>query len=266
MANAGGEQPIIIKKKKAGGHGAHGGAWKIAYADLVTAMMAFFLVMWIIGLDEKTKVGIAEYFNNPSSFGMNKPSSRHVLDMGKQPVTADGQMDKNEEPEANLDLEAARRLEATLDSQVRSNPGIGDHRRQVTIAKDKDGLRIELADSGGASFFTADGRLRPEGAQALAIASNQIINAKSRILIEGHHDPVPGSSGKALALSSARAQAVAEALVGLGYPAERILQVIGVGANRLKFPANPSTPANRRVVIVIPYQLKTDKEATFGPS
>lgn len=259
-------QPIIIKKKKAGGHGSHGGAWKIAYADLVTAMMAFFLVMWIIGLDEKTKVGIAEYFNNPSAFGMNKPSSRHVLPLGKQPVSAPGQMDKNEEPEANLPYEDAKRARTGIEETYKGDQTLGAIRAQTSVTLGKDGLRVELADSGGASFFAADGSLTAAGRRAVEAASNIIINAKSRVQIEGHSEATPGRSAAALDLGGQRAAAVAKALIDAGFPGDRILSVTSLGATKLRFPDQPATPANRRVVILVPYKVQTDRESTSGPA
>jgi chemotaxis protein MotB len=259
-------QPIIIKKKKAGGHGSHGGAWKIAYADLVTAMMAFFLVMWIIGLDEKTKVGIAEYFNNPSAYGMNKPSSRFVLPLGKQPQTTKGQLDKNEEPETNLPYDDAKRVLATTRETVQAEGSLGSLREQVVVAMGKDGLRIELADSGGASFFTADGQLRPEGRKAVERVAPILINTKSKIDVQGHAEARPGQSELPWRQGSERAGAVVRALTAAGFPGDRIHSVVSYGATQLRSPQNPTSPANRRVIILVPFKIQYEREASAAPA
>ncbi|MFM2091125.1 MAG: hypothetical protein RLZZ127_1614 [Planctomycetota bacterium] len=259
-------QPIIIKKKKAGGHGSHGGAWKIAYADLVTAMMAFFLVMWIIGLDEKTKVGIAEYFNNPSAYGMNKPSSRFVLPLGKQPQVTKGQLDKNEEPETNLPYDDAKRVVATTRETVQAEGSLGPLREQVTVNLGKEGMRIELADSGGASFFSAEGQLRPEGRKAVERIAPILINSKAKIIVQGHAEAAAGSTETPWRQGSERAGTVVRALTAAGFPADRIHSVTSFGATQLRFPQNPRTPANRRVVILVPFKIQYEREASAAPA
>ena len=96
------DQPIIIKKKKGGGHGHHGGAWKIAYADFVTAMMAFFLVLWIVGLDVKTRNGLAEYFANPGAFKIDYRSSPYIMKTDGRPPVMNDKVEQASRPRPTL--------------------------------------------------------------------------------------------------------------------------------------------------------------------
>src|ERR1043165_1164566 len=150
MADA--QPPIIIKKKKHG-HGHHGGAWKLAYADLVTAMMAFFLVMWIIGLDVNTKQGIANYFNNPGAFKASFAASRNVLQMdGKPPPQAEEVVGKDLTVKY-IDFQWARALQLMLEERRRTDPAFKEHSAFVKVAITDKGLRIDLIENQAGVFF-----------------------------------------------------------------------------------------------------------------
>ncbi|HEX3133559.1 MAG TPA: flagellar motor protein MotB, partial [Planctomycetota bacterium] len=131
MADA--QPPIIIRKKKHA-HGYHGGAWKLAYADLVTAMMAFFLVMWIIGLDINTKQGIANYFNNPGAFRASFSASRNVMQMDGKPPPQPEEVVENDLTVKYIDFQWARTLQLLLEERRRVDPAFKDYTNNVKVA------------------------------------------------------------------------------------------------------------------------------------
>jgi chemotaxis protein MotB len=264
MADDKKKQPIIIKKKKAGHAGAHGGAWKIAYADLVTAMMAFFLVMWIIGMDVQTKQGIAEYFQNMSARAINEPASPNVIKMhGSPPVRP-----RNKPPvprDANMDEQNAKIVNSQIDSLLSSSPQMERLRPGVEVQISETDMRIEFNDGGSESVFAADSaQMRPEGKRLVEGVAAILRRLRAKVEIEGHgstRGPTGGAGGLAQGIweiSTARAVAVRGVLATSGIGEERVLMVKGLGDNKLKMRDDPINPANSRVVIVVPYDVETD--------
>ncbi|MCX8039750.1 MAG: flagellar motor protein MotB [Planctomycetota bacterium] len=252
------KQPIIIKKKKGGHGGHHGGAWKIAYADFVTAMMAFFLVMWIIGMDIKTKQGIASYFQNLSARATHNPASPFIVNLqGAPPVRP--QPEPVKPRDSNLDKQAAKMIAQQIESMIAASPQLERLRGNVSVEIGDREMRIELADTVSETLFIAGGtQLRPEARRLIEGVAVILQRYRSKFVIEGHSEArgASGGTGQNLwELSTGRAVSVRGALAAAGISDERILEVKGLGDTRLKRRDDPLSPANRRVSIVAPYDI-----------
>ncbi len=279
-----GDQPILIKKvKKGGGHGHHGGAWKVAYADFVTAMMAFFLLMWLLGTTSKAKLeGLAEYFTDPSSLSRLPPGGdagilrgTSVLDPSfMQAVSASpfdvappaapdepGAVEPADElaaafaPVGDTAASADAQVEARLRQALAERADLGALREQLEVVRTPDGLRIELLDREGlAMFASGSDRLSPEARQLLAVVAGAVAAGGGRLSIRGHTDSRPfaaGSGSDNWRLSSDRANATRLALVALGLPPGRIAEVIGKADTEPRLPERPEDPGNRRISILL---------------
>ena len=283
------DRPILIKKvKKVQGHGHHGGAWKVAYADFVTAMMAFFLLMWLINTtDPEQKRGIAEYFA-PSSVSATSSGSGGLLggtslgdDVGakgagsnsmieqlappapESPEDAGQSSDLASASEAALRAEIARREAAdfasaaeSLRQAMQSMPELAELSKQLIIDQTPEGLRIQLVDQEGRSMFE-NGSSRPNPrAQTLLRAVARVINRlPNRISISGHTSAVAGSNRASAPgdwpLSSARADASRQILQTAGVNTDRIYSVAGKAGSDPLYPDDPSLAGNRRIAIVL---------------
>jgi chemotaxis protein MotB len=285
-----GEQPIIIKKvKKGGGHGHHGGAWKVAYADFVTAMMAFFLLMWLINTTSpEQKRGIADYFapasvsqtmsgaggilggsalgaDGSKSAGSSDvieelaPSSRNPNDGDSK----DGSKGKTPEEAAAAALAAAeaKREEAafasaaqSLRQALQSMPELAELSKNIIIDETPEGLRIQLVDQEGRSMFNQGSAQPNDRAKVLLRAISKTINQlPNRISVYGHTSASAGGAKPEgdWSLSSARADASRKVLQGAGVDADRVYQVSGKAASEPLYPDDPMLPGNRRIAIVL---------------
>ncbi len=283
------DRPILIKKvKKVSGHGHHGGAWKVAYADFVTAMMAFFLLMWLINTtDPEQKRGIAEYFA-PANVSASTSGSGGVLggtSLGDSegakgagsnavieqlaPEAPDAPQEAGQNSnlasasEAALRAEIARREAAdfasaaeSLRQAMQSMPELAELSKQLIIDQTPEGLRIQLVDQEGRSMFE-NGSSRPNPrAQLLLRAVAKVINQlPNRISITGHTNAVAGSSRASSPgdwpLSSARADASRLVLQGSGVNTDRVYSVAGKAGSDPLYPDDPSLAGNRRIAIVL---------------
>ncbi len=279
------DRPILIKKvKKVSGGGHHGGAWKVAYADFVTAMMAFFLLMWLINTtDPEQKRGIAEYFapasvsaSTSGSGGTSLGDSEGAKGAGSNavieqlaPAAPDAPQDAGQNSnlasasEAALRAEIARREAAdfasaaeSLRQAMQSMPELAELSKQLIIDQTPEGLRIQLVDQEGRSMFE-NGSSRPNPrAQLLLRAVARVINQlPNRISITGHTSAVAGSSRASSPgdwpLSSARADASRLTLQGAGVNADRVYSVAGKAGSDPLYPDDPSLAGNRRIAIVL---------------
>jgi len=254
MAEKGDKKNIIIIKKKKGGHGGHhGGAWKVAYADFVTAMMAFFMVMWILGMDEQTKASIEGYFSNPVGYKKGFSSGRSPVSVGNSPgsvqTTPINLVTRRNEEQA-FDSTSARikdRLkEAGLDA-------IGD---RVEIVETGAGLRIELADGGkGKDFFSvASASMTDEMKNTLQIVAQELGPLSNPVVIEGHTDAAQFAGMYSnWELSADRANAARRVMEASGLSASRVVEVRGMADRQLRIPTNPLDPRNRRISIYLPF-------------
>ena len=249
------DQPIVIKKIKKGGHGFHGGAWKLAYADFVTAMMAFFLVMWIIGLDFKTKNGLAEYFQNPGAFKINFKSSPYVMNMDGKPPADMALAEASSRELHNVDLKSAEGLMSLVNAAIRGEPRVRDLARKVEVKMTTEGLKIECMEGEGGSFFEpGTATLKPNAQRLFQTISPVLIGAKKSMEIEGHTDAAKLKDLKYTSweLSADRANAVRRSLYAVGVPENQIVSVNAKADRNLKRAESPQAAENNRVVILIP--------------
>ncbi|MFN7858009.1 MAG: flagellar motor protein MotB [Acidovorax sp.] len=270
-------QPIIIKRPKKGGHAVHGGAWKIAYADFVTAMMAFFLLMWLLGSTAKGDLqGIASYFQSPVKVAMtggdgSGNSSTVIPGGGNDLSKARGQMRRSESEQsrhrqmsleaargeqAKQDLERIKALEAKIDALITENPRLNEYKSQIRIDITPDGLQIQIIDDQNRPMFDSGSALvKPYMRDILREIGAALVNVENRISLAGHTDAVPyGNSERGYSnweLSADRANASRRELVTAGMPDAKLSRVVGLAASDLLEPANPRSPTNRRITITV---------------
>jgi chemotaxis protein MotB len=274
---------IVKRKKKAHGHGHHGGAWKIAYADFVTAMMAFFLLMWLLGSTSKyDKEGIEDYFNTPLSalFGDQGGAAHHtsVVNGGGASIASSRPGEANKtQPQptptkitrASLqqeDLQRLQQLKAKLSTIIDANPQLKAFKDQIRIAITSEGLRIEIVDSKNRPMFGSGSyKMESYATTILTNIGSTLNDVNNRVSIAGHTDAVPYSGGQTgfsnWELSSERANAARRALVAGGMKEGKVLQVRGL-ADAL--PLNKDVvdePTNRRISILV--LNKASEEAFF---
>ncbi len=263
---------IIVKKKKGHGHGHHGGAWKVAYADFVTAMMAFFLVLWIVGQSRPVKAGVAGYFRDPGVLESSR--SNGILPGGNEGVspnappkldasTSNGKVDKpSAEDQANL-----QHTGELLRQRLARVPELAKLQKQVEIQLTRDGLRIELIETSDSLFFdTGSAALKSETIKLLGIIATELGSLPNSIVIEGHSDSRRYSTSGIYSnweLSSDRANAARRVMEQEGLHPGQISEVRGYANTRLRVPADPLDPRNRRVSIIVS-NMTADQAAHTG--
>ena len=269
-------RPIVIKRKKVVAGGAHGGAWKIAYADFVTAMMAFFLLMWLLGSTAKGDLqGIAEHFQNPLKVGMSGGSglgdATSILQGGGQDLTRQaGQVKKGDvegkkttsfskEAQAEFRRKERERLEALkadIEKMIEQTPQLAQFKKQLLLDITTEGLRIQIVDEQNRPMFDSGGaELKPYTRDILRQIGKSLNEVPNRISLAGHTDAaqfVGGSQGFTnWELSANRANASRRELVAGGMGDTKVLRVVGL-ASTLPFDKNdPLSSANRRISIVV---------------
>ncbi|MCL7751764.1 flagellar motor protein MotB [Guyparkeria hydrothermalis] len=280
-------QQIVIKKVKKGHGGHHGGAWKIAYADFVTAMMAFFLLMWLLGsMGEEELKGISEYFANPTKVtlegGSNAGMSESLIDGGGDDLTRqEGQVNAGEKPTPEkrdtqseektadpadmteeqiqerieaMEREQIEELKERLESLIEVDPALKAYKDQIKLDITRDGLRIQIIDKENRPMFELGSDdlqgYADEILHSLAPVLNEMPN---RLSIEGHTDARPfGREGRSnWELSADRANSARRSLAEYGYQEDKFLQVIGM-ADALPFiDDDPLDPQNRRISMTV---------------
>jgi chemotaxis protein MotB len=281
-------QPIIVKKIKKGGHGHHGGAWKIAYADFVTAMMAFFLLMWLLGsTTEGDKKGIADYFQSPLKVAMfggsGSGDSSHVLKGGGQDLTRTTGQVKNGEVESDrktINLKALKdeqiraeiarlkSLQEKIDGELLNNPGLGAFRSQILLELTRDGLRIQIVDAQHRPMFASGSAVvQPYMQDLLRAIGGVLAEVPNRLTLEGHTDAMPFSAGERgysnWELSADRANASRRELLAGGLPDDRVMRVQGLASSQLMVRDKPDDPTNRRISLVV--MTREAEDAIFRP-
>lgn len=260
--------PIIIKKKKGhGGHGHHGGSWKVAYADFVTAMMAFFMVMWIMGLSDSSKAQVSGYFNDPSGFMKSMPRSNNILNIRTGPPRMsdntnrgtgthgpkDGEAGANEAEELQ---KVAGEVNKAVGQQALSDVQVKFMLEHLEATLTDEGLRIEMMESAGNVFFeTGSAAIRPQARKLIETIGRIIVRSGRKVVLEGHTDarPYSGKGYDNWNLSTDRALSLCRALRGSGVTEKQFMMVRGMAATNLRNPKNPLDPTNRRVSILLPY-------------
>jgi chemotaxis protein MotB len=253
--------PVIIKRIKKSGHdGHHGGAWKVAYADFVTAMMAFFLLMWLINTTTpEQKRGIADYFA-PQSIAQTVSGSGGVLGgkvMGQESAHAGGAqsvMQKQSPPSPTTPVKSlatnVTHAAEAIRQAVQDNPDLANLSHQVMLEQTPQGLRIQLVDQDGRPMFQqGTSEPMPYTKKLLAVVGQVIDALPNRVSISGHTSG--NDSGDIWELSSSRANAARALLQGGGLSSDRIYEVAGKAASEPLLPEDPSASANRRLSIVL---------------
>jgi len=270
-------QPIIIKRVKKGGHAAHGGAWKIAYADFVTAMMAFFLLMWLLGSTAKGELqGISDYFSSPLKVAMaggdGSGNSSSVIPGGGNDLSkVHGQVRRSDTDSekarrqsidtaraerAKQDAERIKTLQAKIDALITENPRLNEYKSQIRIDVTPDGLQIQIVDDQNRPMFdSGSAMVKPYMRDILREIGAALNGVENRVSLAGHTDAVPYSNSDRgysnWELSSDRANATRRELVAAGMPDAKLGRVVGLAASDLLEPDNPRSAANRRITITV---------------
>ena len=236
-------QPIIIKKK--GGHGGHhGGAWKVAYADFVTAMMSLFIVLWLMGSSEKVKRAVAGYFNDPKGTGSQLGTTLTGTGATVSQATTD-------------ELE---KLKDKLEQEIKARKELEKLSKQIEITITPEGLRIELIEGKDSTFFqSGSAQLSANGQELLALLGKELKTLPNSLLIEGHTDATPYASSQGYSnwdLSADRANSARRLLQQDGVRSDQVTQVRGYADQMLRNKDNPTDPSNRRISILV----KNDNE------
>jgi len=262
MAENGDKAPPPRKKKKHD-HPAHGGAWKVAFADFMTSMFALFLVLWIISsTSAEQKEAIAQYFQNPTIF---KSGSSSPMNMGgeaavknKQEGGSDMTQDEGEEQQKALEA---------LDSALATDSTLASLGNQFKTRMTDKGLEIEISDAAGlGTFELGSAAINPQMHQALAELGSSLGSLDNQIVISGHTDAYEYTNGYSnWQLSADRANSVRQYLADKGVDPKRVNSVIGSGDRELKNPENPYAPENRRVTLLVLKKGESLTPQTLSP-
>lgn len=245
-----GARPIIVIKKKASHGGHHGGAWKVAYADFVTAMMALFIVLWLLNTSKPVKEAIAGYFRDPSGTA------------GKLGTSTEGPGEKF--IPTPIPTEDMGKLKDEIEKAMRRLPNFDKLKNQIEIKVTPEGLRIELLESATGTFFNLGNRNpNSNGSELLDLLAGELGKLPNKISIEGHTDSKPFSGKKGYGnweLSTDRANSARRLMQEQGLGAKQVAQVRGFADQLLRTPKNPDDPSNRRISLIVEYLDNTDKE------
>ena len=269
-------RPIVIKRKKVIAGGAHGGAWKIAYADFVTAMMAFFLLMWLLGSTAKGDLaGIASYFTNPVKVSMAGGSgsgdATSVLQGGGKDLTRQaGQVKKGDvqakkstsfskEAQAESRRQEKQKLEALkadIEKMIEQSPQLAQFKKQMLLDITSEGLRIQIVDEQNRPMFdSSSSDLKPYTREILRQIGKSLNGVTNRISLAGHTDAAQFSGGEKgfsnWELSANRANASRRELITGGLNDAKIMRVVGLASTVLFDKNDPLSSINRRISIVV---------------
>lgn len=295
------QQPIIVKRIKKGGGGAHGGAWKIAYADFVTAMMAFFLLMWLLGSTAQGDLeGIADHFQNPLKLAMSggegSGDSSSIIKGGGEDLSRKvGQVKRGDTPSTRaINVDAARQrapgetrdpegeaaelrrersrlidLKGRIEAIIEADPQLRQFKNQILMDITAEGLRIQLVDEQNRPMFTsASAELRPYTRDLLRTIGRALNDVGNRVSLSGHTDAAQYAGGDRgfsnWELSSNRANASRRELVLGGLEMAKVVRVVGLADTIPLKKEDPFDPINRRISIIV--LNKRAEEAIRGES
>lgn len=264
------DQPIIIKKVKGHGHAHHGGSWKVAYADFVTAMMAFFMVMWIMGLSESDKEQISGYFNDPLGFMKNTPKMKVniSMDAGKNGKTQKLKINYVNSGDAGKVKDAAKAFVRQIQNKIKGDKDndVKQLMQYVQMQITDRGIEIEFSERSGMVFFeVGSSTIRPAALKLIKTISPMLGQSHRKIEIKGHTDsrPMPNNSYTNVDLSADRAKAVHRAMLNSGVRVSQVLAYSGLGDTELKDKADPYSYVNRRVTVLLPFTSSPDEEPSL---
>lgn len=231
-------QPIVVIKRKGGHAGHHGGAWKVAYADFVTAMMSLFIVLWLMNSSEQVKKAVAGYFNDPKGTGKLMGTT----------MTGNG-------PSAVKNEAAMEQLKEKIEKEIQQKPELKKLSKQIEMTVTPEGLRIEMLEGKDGTFYQSGSpQLSGSGQELLALLAGELKTIPNPLLIEGHTDATPYASKAGYSnweLSADRANAARRLLQADGVRTDQVTQVRGYADQMLRVKSNPSDPSNRRISILV---------------
>jgi chemotaxis protein MotB len=246
-------RPILIIKKKVGHGGHHGGAWKVAYADFVTAMMALFIVHWLLNSSKQIQEAIGGYFKDPT--GTSKKVGSNMAGTGENFTLTKDNMPK---------------LKEQLQMAIRQMKDFEKLKSHIEMTVTSEGLRIELTESASGTFFES-GRpeLNRDGSELLVTLAQEMGKLPNKLSLEGHTDAKPYATSANYGnweLSTDRANAARRLMQGNGVRADQVTQVRGFADQRLRKPSDPLDPANRRISLIVQYVVKNDDDDGARPA
>ncbi len=252
-------RPIIVIKKKAGHGGHHGGAWKVAYADFVTAMMSLFIVLWLMNSSKQIQQAVAGYFKDPAG------TSKLTGGNGKGPGESSGEGPADS---MTLSKDNMSKLKENLQSAIHQIEDLNKLKSQIEMTVTSEGLRIELLESANGTFFDSGSpELNDSGKETLIALAKELGGVPNRISIEGHTDSKPlirnGGNYGNWELSVDRANNARRLMQENGLRADQVTQVRGYADQHLRKPGAPEDPSNRRISILVGY---VEKDAAQGPA
>jgi chemotaxis protein MotB len=244
--------PIIIVKKTGGHGGHHGGAWKVAYADFVTAMMALFIVLWLLNSSKQVQVAVGGYFKDPT--GSSRKVGSNMQGSGENFTLTRDNMPK---------------LKDQLQASIRQMSDFEKVKSHIEMTVTAEGLRIELSESASGTFFdTGSAKLKADGAELLNTLAQELGQLPNRISLEGHTDSQPYAPSATYGnweLSADRANAARRVMQAHGIRVDQVTQVRGFADQRLRKPEAPLDPSNRRISLIVQYTIKdADDDAEPG--
>jgi|SRR5579872_1653127 len=235
-------QPAVVIIKKQGRHGGHhGGAWKVAYADFVTAMMALFIVLWLLNTSDKVKKAVSSYFKDPT--GSGKLAGSSVAGLGESSVS--------------VSKDDMARLKEKLEQAMMTIPKFAQMKNNVEMTITNEGLRVELLENEKGMFFES-GNANPTetGQELLELLAQELGALPNKLLIEGHTDAKAYTSPNGYTnweLSADRANSARRLMQHSGLQATQVTQVRGFADQRLRMPDDPTNAGNRRVSVIVKY-------------
>jgi chemotaxis protein MotB len=244
--------PIIIKKKSA--HAAHhGGAWKVAYADFVTAMMALFIVLWLMNSSKQIKEAIGGYFKDPT--GTSKMVGSDMRGTGENFIVSKDNMQE---------------LKQQLQTTIRQMPKFDKLENHIEMTVTQEGLRIELTESTTGTFFDSGStKMSVDGSALVKLLAQELGRLPNHVAIEGHTDSKqypPGAQYTNWELSADRANAARRLMQASGIRENQVTQIRGIADQSLRKPDSPQDPSNRRISLIVEYEKKpADFEAPSAP-
>jgi chemotaxis protein MotB len=247
-------RPIIILKKKGGHGGHHGGAWKVAYADFVTAMMALFIVLWLLNSSKQVQEAVGGYFKDPT--GTSKKVGSNMAGAGENFILTRDNMPK---------------LKEQLQQAMKQMVDFEKLKSHIEMTVTTEGLRIELSESANGTFFdSGSAQLKDDGSQMLITLAQELGKLPNKLSIEGHTDSQPYSSASSTygnwELSADRANTARRVMQANGIRPDQVTQVRGFADQRLRKPDAPLDPSNRRISLIVQYILKNNDDEDAKPA
>jgi chemotaxis protein MotB len=243
------KRPIIVIKKVVSHTGHHGGSWKVAYADFVTAMMALFIVLWLMNTSTKVKQAVAGYFHDPRS-SQTQTGASHVGDAENLPIDKDN----------------VEKLKERIQKAIQNQKDLEKLAKQVEITITPEGLRIELIENKNGTFFeSGSAKLSESGQELLGMLAGQLKSLPNHLLLEGHTDAQPYAPDATYTnweLSADRANAARRLLRTDGVRQDQVSQVRGYADQMLRVKNDPYDPSNRRISLIVQWVQTASTTAT----